>query len=152
MCDGASYTNEPITLEESLLDMFPKTNWYQLLTFSAFSLSLSTTLKLALSIFLRLPVSPSPRLSVFPRLLSSFLTKIVATASDDRSIILWDWQTATISQRLVGHRNSVYSLSFQSSGGTAGGSGAGLLASVSFDWMTLLWDPRRYVGEEKRRE
>ena len=46
----------------------------------------------------------------------------------------------------------MYSLSFQSSGGTAGGSGAGLLASVSFDWMTLLWDPRRYVGEEKSRE
>ena len=60
----------------------------------------------------------------------------LATASDDRAIIIWDIETYQPIAKLEGHRNSVYGLCFQPAGHTQGG----LLASVAFDWMTLIWD------------
>merc|ERR1712216_490153 len=44
-------------------------------------------------------------------------------------------ETGSMVSRLLGHRNSVYGLVYQPGH-------SGLLATVSFDWMTLLWDPR----------
>ena len=73
----------------------------------------------------------------------AFYENMLATASDDRTIILWDIETHRQIDRYEGHRNSVYGLCFQPPGYSRGG----LLASVSFDWMTLIWDPRE--GRQK---
>ena len=68
----------------------------------------------------------------------AFYENSLATASDDRRIIIWDVDTHQIIDRLEGHRNSVYGLCYQPPGFSNGG----LLASVGFDWMTMVWDPR----------
>eukprot|EP00949_MAST-11_sp_MAST-11-sp1_P005264 g5264.t1 len=61
---------------------------------------------------------------------------VLATASDDRSIVLWDMATGRASRRLLGHRNSVYGLAYRPTEANP------LIASVSFDWVTMIWDPR----------
>jgi len=68
----------------------------------------------------------------------AFYENTLATASDDRRIIIWDIDTHQIIDSLEGHRNSVYGLCYQPPGFSNGG----LLASVAFDWMTMVWDPR----------
>ena len=73
----------------------------------------------------------------------AFYENMLATASDDRTIILWDIETHRQIERYEGHRNSVYGLCFQPPGYSNGG----LLAGVSFDWITLIWDPRE--GRQK---
>jgi len=57
---------------------------------------------------------------------------ILASASDDKTIILWDTKSGLALRTLEGHSDRVCAVAF-SPGGT-------LLASVSDDWTVRLWD------------
>src|SRR5260370_557413 len=65
---------------------------------------------------------------------------LMASASFDHTIKLWDPQTGEHLRTLVGHSDSVFSVAFSPDGG--------LLASASRDETIKLWDPQ--TGEHLR--
>ncbi len=58
--------------------------------------------------------------------------KLLATASYDRDVLIWDVSSAKIVQTMAGHNDAVYGLSFSPSGK--------LLATASGDRTVKLWD------------
>ncbi|MEO0474279.1 MAG: WD40 repeat domain-containing protein, partial [Bacteroidota bacterium] len=66
--------------------------------------------------------------------------KLIASASKDNTIILWNWQKGKIVQRLSGHTHDVNAVSFSSSGK--------YLVSASTDSTIKVWDLDK--GEEYR--
>ncbi|TWU70948.1 protein with putative role during mitosis [Metarhizium rileyi] len=59
----------------------------------------------------------------------------VASASDDCTIKIWDWETGELEKTIKGHTQAVRGVDY---GGPAGGT---LLASCSSDFTIKLWDP-----------
>jgi hypothetical protein len=59
--------------------------------------------------------------------------KMLASASHDRTVRLWDPATGTHKQTLEGHSGPVWSVAFSQDGG--------MLASASVDGTVRLWDP-----------
>ena len=57
---------------------------------------------------------------------------LVASASEDCSIKIWDWETGDLEQTLKGHTKSIQSISFDNSGQ--------YLVSCSSDLSTKIWD------------
>jgi len=58
--------------------------------------------------------------------------KLLASASGDKTVQIWDAATGTLQQTLEGHSDSVYSVAFSHD--------SKLLASASFDEMVRIWD------------
>ncbi|MHA2139701.1 MAG: WD40 repeat domain-containing protein [Candidatus Hodarchaeales archaeon] len=58
--------------------------------------------------------------------------ELLASASSDNSILVWNASTGTIYQNLTGHQDSVYSLAFHPHDF--------VLASGSFDRTILIWN------------
>jgi WD40 repeat protein len=59
--------------------------------------------------------------------------RLLASASNDRTVRLWDPATGALTQTLEGHSDSVWSVAFSPDGR--------LLASASHDRTVRLWDP-----------
>src|SRR5260221_7214219 len=68
---------------------------------------------------------------------------LLASASFDKTIKLWDPHTGEHLRTLEGHSSVVKSVAFSPHGG--------LLASASFDKTIKLWDPHK-IGRLRRRE
>ena len=63
----------------------------------------------------------------------------LASASDDKTVILWDAKTRTrLGAPLAGHTDAVNSVAFSPDGGT--------LASASHDKTVILWDAKTRRG------
>lgn len=65
---------------------------------------------------------------------------ILMSASDDRTVRLWDLPTQNSTTTFVGHQDYVRSASFMP------GQASGLLVSGSYDQTVRLWDPRANAG------
>ena len=57
--------------------------------------------------------------------------RLIASASDDRTVRLWDVETGKLGRTLTGHTEEIYRIAFSSDGST--------LASGSKDGTMLLW-------------
>lgn len=65
---------------------------------------------------------------------------LLATASADRTIKLWDWQTGHCLKTLEGHTSWVWSVAFSPERSTSTSRTRQLLASGSYDRTIKLWD------------
>ncbi|MEW6026458.1 MAG: WD40 repeat domain-containing protein [Planctomycetota bacterium] len=62
-------------------------------------------------------------------------SKTLASASDDRVVKVWDFQTGLELNRLTGHKDNIWSVAFSQNGK--------FLASGSFDRTVKFWDPSK---------
>ena len=65
-----------------------------------------------------------------------------ASCGGDKTVFLWDVSTAQTVRRFVGHAARVQAVAFGGEGGGAGGTGASVIVSGSFDGSVKCWDLR----------
>ncbi|TFK50894.1 dynein regulator [Heliocybe sulcata] len=85
--------------------------------------------------------SPITRVAFHPRF------SLLASASEDATVKIWDWETGTFERTLKGHTREVWGVDFDSKGN--------LLASCSSDltirvWDTQDWENPGYSGKTLR--